>query len=73
MAASSNEPLRSEKRLVFTRDIWITEKRGLSEARDPQTGRLLDKPGDSALPPGKALPPPLRRVLRGKKSRPHSG
>lgn len=27
--------------MIFSRDVWIGEKRGMSLARDPKTGRLL--------------------------------
>jgi hypothetical protein len=37
-AANDKSPLLGR---VFSKDVWISEKRGVSRARDAKTGRLL--------------------------------
>jgi hypothetical protein len=52
---------------VFARDVWISEKRGVSLARDRKTGRFTGEPGQDRLSAR------IRRVLRGEKSQTRSG
>ncbi len=61
---------------IFSREVWITEKRSMSLARDRETGRLLsieeriqnEKDRNDGSPLGSRL----RRVLRPGRKRPRS-
>jgi hypothetical protein len=48
MATTSNKVPDGRHRLILSNDVWISEKRGMSRARDARTGRLLSE-GDGTL------------------------
>lgn len=43
MAIARDKHRGPAQRLVLSEDVWISEKRGISRARDPKTGRLLSE------------------------------
>jgi hypothetical protein len=55
MASTGDSSLGGVRRVVISHDAWISEKRGMSKARDPKTGLLLsgrDSPTQSPGEPG---------------------
>jgi hypothetical protein len=58
MASTDDRSLGGVRRVVISDNVWISEKRGMSKARDPKTGLLLSGRDSPKQSPGQSRPTP---------------